>query len=224
VRDELEGVVLRENGLNLRFGNDSPYYLLKAIKLLLRHREFNSNKSRCELSGLLSGVEFDSNSLRVAGRILSSDSLRRTTFHTMDSGAVTLLILREALGLSLGTAARHLNDLQSYRIISPSVRLLRPMDADGGPRVKIYQTPDASPDQVTSVIELQRRLESPKYRQAIRVAEKLLIDHPEILESCETRYGDIVEYVKIMKLNYNTSDIIQLVSKNLHERGVKVWR
>ena len=52
---------------------------------------------------------------------------------------------------------------------APSIRLLRPMNSGGGPRVKIYQTPDASPYQVASVVELQRRLESPKYRQAIRV-------------------------------------------------------
>ena len=221
---ELEDVGFGEGKSHSRRGNDSPYYLLKAIKLLSRQREFNSTIFSGELPGLLSGIEFDSNSLRVAGRILSNDALRRTTFHKMDSGAVILLILREALGLSLGTASRHLNDLQSYGIISPSVRLLRPMDTGGGPRVKIYQTLDASPDQVTSVIEQQRRLESPKYRQAIRVTEALLRDNPKILRSGETSYGELVESVKVMRLNYNMSDIVQLVIRNLHERGVKVWR
>jgi hypothetical protein len=71
-------------------GNDSSYHLLKAIKLLSQHREFNSKIFVSELSGLLSGIEFDSGSLRAVGRILSNDALRRTIFHTIDSGAVTL--------------------------------------------------------------------------------------------------------------------------------------
>jgi hypothetical protein len=90
--------------------------------------------------------------------------------------------------------------------------------------VKVYQTPDASLDQLASAIELQRRLESPKYLQAIRVVESLLEKHPEILVSGEISYGVLLESVKASKLGYNISDIALFVSKNLHERGIKVWR
>jgi hypothetical protein len=77
---------------------------------------------------------------------------------------------------------------------------------------------------VSSAVDLQRRLESPKYRQTIWVAEALLKDHPEILRSGETSIGVLLEFMKAMTLTYNRSDITQLVSKYLHERGIKVWR
>lgn len=220
---KLEDISLLDES-NSGHGNNSPYYLLKAIKLLSHHREFNSATSVGELPGLLSGVGFDSGSLRAVGRILGSDSLRRTTFHVIDAGAVTLLILRGSLGLSLGTAARQLCDLQSYGIITPSVRLHRPMDAEGGPRVKLFQTPDASPEQVNQAVELQRRLESPKYLQAVLVSQTLLEDYPLVAARGETSYADIVTTIRRMKIGYSVPDIAQLASRYLHERGIKVWR
>jgi hypothetical protein len=98
------------------------------------------------------------------------------------------------------------------------------MNSGGGLRVKIYQTPDASSDQVTFVIEQHGRLESPKHKEAERVAEDLLKDHPEIRLEGETSYSILQEYVKSMTLFYNRSDITQLVSKSLHEKGIRVWK
>lgn len=69
-----------------------------------------------------------------------------------------------------------------------------------------------------------RAFESPKYRLAIRVAEALLRDHPEIQRRGETSYSVLLESMKTINVNYNMSDMTQLVSRNLYERCTRVWK
>jgi hypothetical protein len=90
--------------------------------------------------------------------------------------------------------------------------------------VKIYQTPDALPEQVSSAVELQSKLDSPKYMQAVLVAQTLLDDYPVVLARGEVSYRDILDIIRKMNITYNIPDIAQLTSKYLHEKGIRVWK
>lgn len=74
------------------------------------------------------------------------------------------------------------------------------------------------------MVELQRRLESPKYMQAVLVSQTLLEDYPVVVINGETSYADIIATIRKMKIGYSVPDIAQLASKYLRERGIRVWR
>ena len=73
-------------------------------------------------------------------------------------------------------------------------------------------------------MELQRRLESPKYLQAVLVSQTLLGNYPAVAARGETSYADIVRTIRKMGISYGVPDIAQLASQYLYEKGVKVWR
>ena len=55
------------------------------------------------------------------------------------------------------------------------------------------------------------------------VARTLFDDYPVVDARGETSCRDIVTTIKKMKISYGVPDIVQLASKILHERGIKVW-
>jgi hypothetical protein len=61
----------------------------------------------------------------------------------------------------------------------------------------------AVPEQVSCAVELQNRLDSPKYRQAILVAQTLLDDYPIILARGETSYSEIMNAIRKMNITYS---------------------
>ncbi len=126
--------------------------------------------------------------------------------------------------MSLAGSTRVIQTLVSGGFLYPAIALRRPRSKRGGPRVKIYQTPDAVPEQVSQAVELQRRLESPKYRQAMLVAQTLLDDYPVILSRGKTSISEILNTILKMNITYSLPDIAQLASKILHERGIRVWK
>lgn len=146
--------------------------------------------------------------------------MRRVAFHVLDAEAITLLITRITLGLSLGSAVRHLEDLRSFGVIEPTVKLLRPPGARGGRRVIVYVTPNAEGRRVEAACKLHRSLENPLHLRALELAE-------EIIQGYELREGinymEILERVKGSGVT-NSPGLAGDVSKILLERGVKVWR
>jgi hypothetical protein len=91
-------------------------------------------------------------------------------------------------------------------------------------RVKLFQTVDASSEQIKEALELQGRLESPKYMQAILVAQAMMDDYPSIRVNGEVRYSDVLKEVKNRKLGLNAPDVASLVSRYLVSEGIRVWR
>jgi len=77
----------------------------------------------------------------------------------------------------------------------------------------------ALPGQIRDTVLLHQRLQSPKYRVALEVAQTLLDQHLK-----EVSYRDIVLQVKQMQIPFSTPDIAELTAQHLHEHGVKVWR
>ena len=203
---------------------NSPYYLLKAIKLFSLIPENNSFTTIEEIQELITKAKINEEKYRSTGDILARDSLRRVAFYAIDYGAVSIDILRHRLGLSEVTAWRTMNHLCEAGILYPSLMIARPRGKKGGRKVKLFQTADAMPEQVKEALELQARLESPKYLQAVQVAQAMIEDYPSIRVNGEVRYSEVLEAVKNRKLRLNVSDVASLVSKDLTEEGIRVWR
>jgi hypothetical protein len=86
----------------------------------------------------------------------------------------------------------------------------KPRGKRGGRKVKLFQTTDATHEQIKEAPELQARLESPKYLQAVQVAQATI--------------HRLVRVVKNRKLWFNVSYVAFIVSKYLSEEGIRVWR
>ena len=207
-------------GSYLRSECNSPYYLLRAIWLYSRLGESNSNEIFVELTRLHLVIEFSDDSWRVASRVLASQGLRRLTFHVLEANAVTLLIAR-SLGLSLGSSVRYLEDLTSFGVLKPTVKLLRPIGVCAGRRVVVYAVPGTDVKLVETACDLHRRLENPLYQRALGIAEMIL---QGVGSQGATSYGDILQSVKESGAASNVPSVAGEVTKILVQRGVKVWR
>jgi hypothetical protein len=154
-------------------------------------------------------------------KILGSPGLRRVAFHVLEADAVTLLIARISLGLSLGSAVRYLEDLRCFGVIRPTVKLLRPAGVRGGRRVVVYVVLDADVKRVEAVCNMYRKLENPLYLRALEIAEELLL---ETGSDKDTSFGAVVQAVKGSGVVSNVPSVAEGVVRILIEKGMRVWR
>lgn len=203
--------------------SNSVYYLLQAIKSYSSMGEYNRCMVAEKLAELHSKIGFNDGSWKGVGRVLQSSGLRRAAFYVIDNGAVTLLLMRLVLGFSLGSAVRYLEDLRTLNILKPTTKLLRPRDAKGGPRVVVYQTPDAKVDQIQRICDLHRRYEDPFYARALEDTRSLLRDK-RLAKGGELSYGDVVDYLRGEAMPRDVQPLAERVCRILLESGVRVWR
>jgi hypothetical protein len=78
---------------------NSPYYLLKAIKLFSLIPENNSPNLIRDIKELFTGSTINAETYRNVGEILARDNLRNLAFYVIESGAVSLDILRHKFAL-----------------------------------------------------------------------------------------------------------------------------
>lgn len=204
----------------MQYDNNSVYYILKAIKLLLR---IHKNNSLLDFIGTIKLLSYSENNLEQVGKILSTRDLRKTAWHFLDYGASTALILQDRLGVSLATIYRYLTDLRAFKFIVPAIRA-RGESGRRGRRTNIFMVPDATPDQVNEARRLHFRLLSPKYRIAEEVAQSLLEDYLAPRQTLEITYREIILHVKELKTPFMAPDIALLAAQYLQEKGIKVWR
>lgn len=156
------------------------------------------------------------------GEILHTDILREIAFYFLEKGAATSLILQNELNYQKRTVNMKLAALKVFGVIEPAHKLREPHFRGKPPTM--YQTPDATVDQINEAYELHRKLRSPKYRAAREVAQTILEDYLSKKPTMEITYTEIVVQVKKMKISFNTPDIADLAAKYLHEQGVRIWR
>jgi hypothetical protein len=157
--------------------------------------------------------------VKVLARILTSNNLLITMAYFLGNGAATDLILRYRTGLKAHAVRWARKELYDMQMIQPATRLPKDFLAKGGPRVKVWMIEGALPGQVRDAVLLHQRLQSPKYRVALEVAQTLLDQHLK-----EVTYRDIVLRVKQMQIPFSTPDIADLTAQYLHEQGVRIWR
>jgi len=212
-----------KNKLSSVSEHNSLYYILKETKLYSYNMNITQRGRYGDPSEKSSEYEHNPDVLEELGEILSDSALRRASFYALDAGAVTRGILRETLSLNHTATVRVIQSLLAYGILTPALPLHRPRGAKGGRRVTVYQTPEATPDQIAQTCELQRRLEYPKYRLALRYTQVLLEEYFEPKQRGEITYRDLLKELKARRVP-ETPDIAELMVPLLLERGVKVWR
>ena len=206
-----------------KFRNNSLYYLIRFIRLVVRFRGINPKLLHIELDKLLqkNATNLDVNQL---GEILRKEDLRNVLYYFLDYGAATSLILQQKLNLDDSKVYRHIGKLRNLGIIEPAVRIPTIIRSKGGPRATVYKVPDTSIDQINAATNLHRKLLSPKYRVAEELAQILLDEYITPRHVTEINYREIIVFLKERKVR-ERGDVAELVAQNLqHERGIKVWR
>ncbi len=199
------------------------YCILKAVKLYSYNLNITQRRDSQDPHELNSHLEYNSETLTRLGDILRIADTCRVAFYALDAGAVTERTLVGVLGLNQTSATRAIAMLRDYEVLLPALPIRRPRGARGGRRVTVYETPEATPDQVAAAIELQRRLESPKYCEAARFAQLLLEEYLSRGRG-EITYRDLLDRVRVANLPYSAPDMAELAAQVLAERGLRVWR
>jgi hypothetical protein len=87
----------------------------------------------------------------------------------------------------------------------------------------IWQTFDATPEEIQGTIQLHRCLESPKYCLALRYTQILLEEYFTPKGCCEITYRDLIQEFRDRKVP-ESFNVVQLTIPLLIERDIKVWR
>ena len=206
-----------------KFGNNSLYYLLRFVRLVLRYSRTNPELLHIELDKLLlkNATNLD---LHIIGKTLETEDLRIVLCYFMDYGAATSLILHQRLKLNESKVYRYIRKLKNLDTIEPVIRIPSQLRSIGGPRATVYRVPDADIVQVNDAITLHRKLLSPKYRIAEELAQILLDEYIDPKELKEITKREIIVFLKEQKVR-ERGDIAELMARYLqHQRGIKVWR
>lgn len=211
-----------ENKLVSRNETNSLYYILRFIKLVVSFDTTISLKLHKEVDELVSrcATNFDWGSL---GSIVSTEDLRMMAFYFLDYGAATSFVLKERLKLGKAKLHRYIKQLKLWGFIEPSIKV-RSSLGKKGPRCIVWQTPDATIDQIHDAHLLHQRLKSPKFRVAEKVAQLILDEYIEPKGIKEISYKEILDFVDGKCYRFRKADIAELAAQSLHERGIKVWR
>lgn len=95
---------------------------------------------------------------------------------------------------------------------------------DRGRIPDVWETPDATIDQVNEAIQLHRRTKSPKYRVAEAFAQSYLHDFLEPRGRKETTYRDLLEEAKARGFQ-EPMDIADLACQYFNkETSIRAWR
>jgi len=164
-----------------------------------------------------------SKSLRLLERLMRLDSspiLQRVARYFLERKASTSRILRTELNLPKSTVTWALQQLADIGFIEP----VSEVKQERGRPAIIYATPDASKEDIKQARIRHRRLSSPKYRAAEKLAQTLLTKYLEKNESSEISIREILIFVREVKLPYSSIDVAEIVAELLSEKGIKIWR
>ena len=203
------------------------YSIVKEIQLVSLYRDTNSSHVKPDAEQLVSQTDINPQPLVISpqqwkevGLILAEDNIRRVVFYLNLEGAATQRILSHVLNLKDLTAWRIIKHLETLKIAFPSMKISRSRGSKGGPLVTIYQTPDATPEQIQHAMTLHRKLESPQYLAAVSATQTILNDY--LSDNKEISFKNLLQYTK--NLGYRDPGIADLVTHLLQEQGIKVWR
>ena len=191
------------------------YNIIKELKLRSIFSDSNLEiiQSNTERLGSFSDRNWEQ-----LGKILGNSNYRRVTWYFLEKGAASDLILQHALGMPEGSIRRIRRQLGTWEIISPAMR--GPKNAKGGPIAKIHQIPSAEPEQVVEALNYHKKLLSPKYVVAERMAQVILDDYAT---SSEINYRDIMDTLVSHNVGRNI-DVADLTAQHLTLKGMKVYR
>ena len=210
-----------QNKLLSKSESNSIYYIIRNIRLLSTFERTNYDFDPLVSPELFSVSE---SNLRDVGRILVSDSLRKTAWYFLDYGAATSLIIQFRVNVPEASAFRHIKSLQKMNVVVPAVRSRHSITVKGGPRPTVWMVPDARLDQLSETQKLHRRLLSPKYVAGERLGQLILEEFLEPREQMEITGKEVWDVAREHKIRGELIDIVTFAMNYLTEQGIKVWR
>lgn len=90
----------------------------------------------------------------------------------------------------------------------------------GGPRPVLYALPDASKEQIARAILRVRKSRTQSYKLVLMVTQLMFED----IQDMQTQFSKIIYLSKRHCKGFHFLGIADLVARELHEKGVKVWR
>lgn len=198
------------------------YYIIKKIRLITLIESINPDSSPLVSPEL---VPISESNLKDVGRILTSDSLRRVAWYFLDYGAATSYILQFRGNVPEASAFRHIKTLRKMGVVVSAIRSRHPVDARGGPRPTIWMVPDAESDQIREAQKLHKRLLSPKYLYAERMAQLILDEYILVKDVTEISRKEYIELLMDRKVKRSMiPDLVMISIPYLKEKGITVWQ
>lgn len=218
----------KTNEIEFLSGSDSnsPYSIVRKILLYLYLNRYNISSGDQGEGQFLSGPDRNS---KMMGTILVNYDLSRVMTYFINHGAATTSILTSRLGLPSPSTFNYVRQLGQWGLIYPVKKArvgFTTGQREAGRIPDVWQTPDATVDQVLEATQLHRQLKFPKYNMAEKLAQSILNDYLLPKHRTETTMRDVIEILEGMSTvpKAEMVDVCDFVCRYLGEEGIKVWR
>lgn len=220
------GPKISENQFLSESDSNSPYSIVRKILLYLYLNRYNISNEDKEGDQFLSGPDRNS---KMVGSILVNYDLSRVVTYFINHGAATTSILTSRLGLPSPSTFNYVRQLGQWGLIYPVKKArvgFTTGQREAGRIPDVWQTPDATTDQVLEATQLHRKLKFPKYNMAEKLAQSILNDYLLPKHRKETTFRDVKEMLEARGSipKAEMVDVTEFVCRYLGEEGIKVWR
>ncbi len=165
-------------------------------------------------------LSYSENDLDQVGKILSIRDLRRMAWYFLDYGAATATILQNRLQISQPATYRYMKDLKVFNFISLAIKARKARGKRGGPRPEVWMVPDATTADINDAQRLHRRLMSPKYLYAERMAQLMIDDYMVVKDMTDVYRVKYIDFLRDRKVKPSTiPDIVAISISYFKEQG-----
>jgi len=170
-------------------------------------------------------------SLGLLSRLMKITSSKKTMdmfFYALRRRAFTALVCQNEMeDMAEATFYRCIKKLLQEKFVITVMRVPRGprrRRGKGGPIPVIYAVLDYDPEDVVKAIKTHKRFKSPKYQEAHKVAQLILDEYINMnVPQPEIKYVLILQVLK-SRIKSVQPDLADLVARDLHEQGIKIWR
>ena len=219
------GPKINENELLPELGSNSLYSIVKEIEFITYLGSINTSTDKEGRDQLL--PEPGSN-YKIIGTIFGNYDLNRVVIYFINHGASTSSILISRLGIPEKSVFNYIRQLGQWGIIYPVKKArvgFTSGNRESGRIPDVWQTPEATTDQVLEATQLHRKLKFPKYAMSEKLAQSILNDYFLPKHRKETTIRDLKEMVEATGIpKAEVLDVTNFVCRYLGEAGIKVWR
>ena len=219
------GPKTNETELLPELGSNTLYSIVKEIEFILHLGSINIKNGDGKNGELLPDP---SSNCKVVGTILINYDLNRVIVYFISHGAATSSILISRLGLPERSVFHYVRQLGQWGLIFPAKKArvgFTSGNRESGRIPDVWQTPEATTDQVLEATQLHRKLKFPKYAMSEKLAQSILNDYFLPKHREETTIRDLKEMIEATGIpKAEVLDVTNFVCRYLGEAGIKVWR
>lgn len=206
-------------------GSNSLYNIIKEIEFITYLGSINTLTDK-EGGGQL--LPEPGSNYKIIGTIFGNYDFNRVVIYFINHGASTSSILISRLGIPEKSIFNYIRQLGQWGLIFPVKKArvgFTSGNRESGRIPDVWQTPDATNDQVLEASQLHRKLKFPKYARSEKLAQSILNDYFLAKHREELTFSDLKEMVKATGIpKAEVLDETNFVAKYLEEAGKIIWR